>query len=373
MTSSSRKLIRQKVEKLNQYTPVNGQDLVHRIEVLAADEVDKAQREVWALAESTIQKAFRERGLDLSAHETLQTLRKFDVNISSKPMTVNIMQNLWEALDGLRGELSEKEMPEFATFLKDEYFIAKKAETSKRVLLTHVNAALRCFRRRYVSSWQSFYGDRFDIETFAKDVEELNDRIIADPEALTAWAQDVVELSNRYGVDRENLLKSSREHKITARPTGIISPSSEGPYSRQWTAWISSNAEKLLTTETEKPSSRRGDFMFRSESGTPVVVEVKKKVQVANSVALEFTSLTETGISAKTSWNSVAEAIDAVEGWSSILELAWGQAGARVLCKLVVQTEALNFEMDIPAGTLSEVSAAIHETLRRLVPSHASN
>lgn len=372
MTHQSRKLIRQKVDKLNPYSPVTGQELVHRIEVLAAEEVEKAQREVWALAESTIQKAFRERGFELSAHETLQTLRKFDLNISSKPMTVKIMQSLWEALDGLRGEISAQEMPEFATFLKDQYFIAKKAETSKRVLLTHVNAALRCFRRRYVSSWQSFYGDQFEIESFTKDVDALNERVVTDPEALTQWAQDVVELSNRYGVDRENRLKSNRELKIAGRPTGIISPSSEGPYSRQWTAWIASNAEKLLTTESERSSSRRGDFMFRTDSGTPVVVEVKKKVQVANSVALEFTSLTETGISAKTSWNSVTEALDAVAGWSSILELAWGKAGARVLCKLVVQTEMLNFEMDIPAGSLSEVSTAIHETLQRLVPSHAS-
>jgi hypothetical protein len=352
---------------LSNFTPITGQDLVQRIEELAASEVEQAQKEVWATAESAIQNQFRQRGLELSAHETLQVLRKFDVNISAKPMTVKIMESIWQALDGLRGDVPASEMPEFATFLKNEYFNAKKAESSKRVLLTHVNAALRCFRRRYVSSWQSFYGDVFDVLKFAKDVDVLNEQIVSNPDDLIEWAKDVVDLSNRYGVDRENRLKVSRENRMVSRPAGVISVTSEGPYSRQWTAWIGANADRLLTgwTKTSYPLNR--DFMFKAHASDPVTVEVKRHFKTQDAVTLEVSSLIDSTIQGKTQWSDLARAETTVAGWISLLEVVWGAAAAKITATLTVQTESLNFSIDVPGGSLSEVTSTIEETLGRLV------
>jgi hypothetical protein len=340
---------------------------VQRIEVLAADEVEQAQKEVWASVESLIQAEFRRRKLDLSAHETLQILRKFDANISAKPMTIKIMESIWEALEDFRGDVSETDMPVFATFLKDEYFKGKKAESSKRVLLTHVNAALRCFRRRYVSSWQSFYGESFDVLAFAKDVDALGERVVTEPDDLIEWARDVVDLSNRFGVDRENKLKSTRENRIISRPAGIISLSSEGPYTRQWTAWIGANADRLLAG-LEKSSARSSrDFMYRTHASEPVTVEVKKHFKVQDAVTLEVASLVDPTIQAKTQWSDITRAESTVAGWISLLEVVWGEISAKVTATLTVQTESLNFSIDVPGGSLSDVTLTIEETLGRLV------
>ena len=352
---------------MNTFNPVIGHELVQRIEVLAAAEVEQAQKDVWASVESVIQAEFRRRNLDLSAHDTLQVLRKFDANISAKPMTIKIMESIWEALDGLRGDVSAAEMPEFATFLKDEYFKGKKAESSKRVLLTHVNAALRCFRRRYVSSWQSFYGEAFDIQTFANDVDALSERVVSDPEDLIDWAKDVVDLSNRFGVDRENRLKSTLENRVISRPAGIISLSSEGPYTRQWTAWIGANADRLLLGPEKVRGSSARDFVFKSHTSEPVTVEVKKHFKEQDAVTLEVSSLVDPSIKAKTQWSDIARAETTVAGWISLLEVVWGGATAKIAATLTVQTESLNFSIDVPGGTLSEVTSTVEETLGRLL------
>ena len=357
---------------MNTFNPVIGHELVQRIEVLASDEVEHAQKAVWASVESVIQAEFRRRKLDLSAHETLQILRKFDANISAKPMTVKIMESLWEALEDLGSDVSETDMPVFATFLKDEYFKGKKAESSKRVLLTHVNAALRCFRRRYVSSWQSFYGESFDVMAFAKAVDALGERVITEPDDLIEWARDVVDLSNRFGVDRENKLKSTQENRIISRPAGIISLSSEGPYTRQWTAWIGANADRLLKGLASNSAPSNHDFMFKTQTSAPITVEVKKHFKVQDAVALEVFSLVDPTIQAKTQWSEISIAEKSVAGWLSLLEVVWGSATSRLSAKLTVQSENLNFSVDVPGGSLPEVTLTIEETLGRLVATQPS-
>ena len=351
---------------MNNFNAVIGHELVQHIEMLAAEEVEQAQKDVWASVEAVIQAEFRRRKLDLSAHETLQVLRKFDANISAKPMTIKIMESIWEALEDFRGEVSETDMPEFATFLKDEYFKGKKAESTKRVLLTHVNAALRCFRRRYVSSWQSFYGESFDVEAFAGDVDSLGERVVSDPEDLIEWAGDVVELSNRFGVDRENKLKSTRENRIISRPVGIISLSSEGPYTRQWSAWIGANADRLLLGRNKPGLAPTGDFMFRSGASQPVGVEVKKHFEKQSAVHLEVSSQVNPSIQAKTHWPEISLAAGAVAGWLSLLEVVWSGPTTELTAKLTVQTETISFSVDIPVGSLSEVGTSIEEALGRL-------
>ncbi len=348
---------------MNHTPSVTGQALVTRIEELANSEVENAQKAVWASAESIIQAEFRRRGLELSAHETLQVLRKFDVNISSKPMTVKIMESIWEALDGLRGDISAQDMPEFATFLKGEYFKAKKTESSKRVLLTHVNAALRCFRRRYVNSWQSFYGDSFKADEFLKDVDALGERRIENSEDLIDWAKEVVDLSNRYGVDRESRLKATRENRIINRPVGIISLSSEGPYLRQWTAWISANADQIMSGRSSKTTP---DITWRMQTGEPVFVEVKRNFKSKEAVTVEIASLVDAAVTGKTEWSDLEEALTAISDWTKLLEVAWGNASASVSAKLAVQTETVNLSFNLPAGDLHSLSIALLESLNRI-------
>ena len=350
---------------------ITGQDLVQRIESLANAEVRQAQREVWSEAEVEINKEFRRLGIELDAHETLKALRRFDVGVSSRPMTIQIMESILQVLDSKRSEIPGTSLPLLAEFLKDTYFDAKKRESSKRVLLTHVNAALRCFKRRYINSWQSFYGEKFDSDSFLRDVDVLLAQTIDSPESLTRWAHEVMELSNRYGVDRQSLISATRENRMISRPIGIISLGSEGPYSRQWFAWIGANLDRLLDSEFEVSSENtrptgRTDFSWQTKSSKTTGVVAPETKSASEKVSVKVVSVANEDVQAKSEWAGIETSASAFGNWSFILKNVWRGKGELVRATLAVKGGAFDFEIDVPEGTLDQVTGTISEALDSL-------
>ena len=356
---------------MNEPKGLTGRDLVSRIERLVRHQSRLAQVEAFENSMKELQTELDGNLISLDAKGLVEDLERNRRALLLSAVREYFQERLMDVfLHSKLPHLSAPEITEVAEKLASIYGKGRWGNGSKRVLSSQITSALRCYKQRYLLSWQEIYEQNFDAASFRDEVMALADKFISNPEDLDAWAEETYKLTNRYGVDRGNLLESMKTTR-SSRPLGIISEGSVGPYSRQWMSWIRSNAQTLLSVDFNNQPGMRvvvgNDYLWNRQPVTPAAGRIhSQKSSSSQKLAISLTAENDATLTAKSEWSSLAEGVAALPKWLALVESMWRGRAQKVTATLSLKSEVNNFDIDLPASEFEPTKSALIEAVKSI-------
>ena len=356
---------------MNEPQDLTGRDLVGRIERLVRHQSRIAQVEAFENSMKDLQEELVRNAIPLNAKELVEELERARNVILPSAVREYFQERLTDLVHRSKApHLIALEIEGVAKKLASIYGKGRWGNSSKRVLSSQITSALRCFKHRYLLSWQEVYGENFDPDSYRVEVMALADKLIDNPDDLDTWAEETYKLTNRYGVDRGNLLENMKTTR-SSRPLGIISEGSVGPYSRQWMSCIRSNAQTLLSVDFNNQPGMRvvvgNDYLWNRQPVTPAAGRIhSQKPSSSQKLAISLTAVNDATLTAKSEWSSLAEGVASLPKWLALVESMWRGRAQKVTATLSLKSEANNFDIDLPASEFESTKTALIEAVKSI-------
>ena len=247
-------------------------------------------------------------------------------------------------------EISEEELMKL---LEDLQMLERKAGrlhlNSARIRKSTILSIMRPIDERWVDS-HPFVMQRMDEADFQKETADLKHFEIQNTEGLAVWQSKVFDLFLKVIVFDPYLNPELREL------SGLVRVDQVRSYRRNWLAWFSLNAEKLMAFMLSKELETSLETLLESKKSAEI--ELRKSLRVLKERFDGFSQLPGTYKKSKSAtevklgirpqgyeeltatriWNDVEDLRKSLKSWLESIEQIWGIDSPKLMISLAIQT-----------------------------------